>query len=472
MPCVPGQGDGTIGYVDINGKGLPLQPCFQAFTVDIPITTFPIVEEEERQPLMITVRAPRRAQTASQTTTEVASGISKASRKIGPDPTTKKRAQNVGSTKDAEPEIEYPPIPKTSSPSKLFAPDERLTVAEMQEADRERERLVNPIDTLLGDQKVESTGTKSFKGVEGYHICLLSQYPKEAKQLNDYYNKYSGMFVMAERTFGVPTNLLACTCGRESRFDGKAKHGAGATGLCQATDVFLNEINAWLNPGPRKNEKLRKEWASYLSRIEDRLEDPSCKTFNVTKALIAKCPALGLGTASMYLRHISSRLMPPGHPVDKMSDKDWSQQSLETMVIASGAYNTGISFFDKILEGNTNRKAWPYHVLKKTCESWGVRKDANPAQRNAQLKTATAKFKELKGHMVALRNCLQKDSYLDHHGKPMGGQCKTNPADQQKQIAGLNRFKSSMPENCHMGRVESGSNSTTYEASTADDAVR
>lgn len=347
-------------------------------------------------------------------------------------------------------------LPATSPDTSLAAPsgtteasetapvNRRWTDEERRQNQLDSYRRGDPVSVLLDDLMIENTGIKGSEDIDRYHMCLLSQNPGEKSQREKYYENYRAMIAFANRSFRVPIGLLTCTCGRESRFDGRAKNG-GATGVCQATGSFLTEVNKWIaRPG-----KIQNEWRAYIDSLGDRLEHSSCRNLPVTKEMIARCPSLGLGTSSIYLRHIFARFEGKR---DEMSDEDWARQSVESFAVASGAYNVGVTFADNVLDGVSDRKRWPQHLLKKTCESWLVRSE-DPAKRRRELARAEDKFKELKNHLVALRNCLQKENYLDHQGNPMRGECGGTEAQKKKQVAGLERFKSSLPARCEHGQV-------------------
>lgn len=334
------------------------------------------------------------------------------------------------------------------------------TDAEREANKIETYRRGDPVSVLLDDLMIENTGMKSSQDIDRYHMCLLSQTKGENAQRTKYDEDYRAMIAYANRNFRVPIGLLTCTCGRESRFDSSAKSG-GATGVCQATGSFLDEVNKWIaRPG-----KIQNEWRSYIDSLGARLEHSSCKNLPVTKEMIVKCPALGLGTSAIYLRHIFARF--EGNKKDEMSEEDWSRQSVESFAVASGAYNVGVTFADDVLDGVNDRKRWPQHLLKKTCESWLVNSE-DPAKRRQQLARASHKFSELKNHLVALRNCLQKENYLDHQGKPMRGECGGTEAQKQKQLAGLERFKSSLPARCEGGQVLNSRQATDQTTDQTD----
>lgn len=332
-----------------------------------------------------------------------------------------------------------------SSPSTTAQP---LSEEERKASALESYRRGDPVSVLLDDLMIENTGIKSSDDIDRYHLCLLSQSSREKSQRQKYYENYRAMIAFANRSFRVPIGLLTCTCGRESRFAADAKNG-GATGVCQATGSFLTEVNKWISrPGPIQNE-----WRSYLESLEGRLESPSCRNLPITKEMIARCPSLGLGTSAIYLRHIFARF--EGKRDDQMREEDWARQSVESFAVASGAYNVGVTFADNVLEGVVDRKRWPQELLRKTCQSWLVRSE-DPRKRKNELARAEGKFGELKNHLVALRNCLQKDNYLDHQGKPMGGDCGGSAVEKERQVASLQKFRQSLPARCEQGQIRPG----------------
>lgn len=337
----------------------------------------------------------------------------------------------------------------------------RWTEEERRANELESYRRGDAVSVLLDDLMIENTGIKGSQDIDRYHMCLLSQNPGEKTQRQKYYENYRAMIAFANRTFRVPIGLLTCTCGRESRFAADAKNSGGATGVCQATGTFLNDVNKWISrPG-----RLQNEWRSYIDSLGDRLEHSSCRNLPVTKEMITRCPSLGLGTSAIYLRHIFARFEGKR---DEMSEEDWARQSVESFAVASGAYNVGVTFADNVLDGVVDRRRWPQQLLKKTCESWLVR-SSNPAQRRRELARAEDKFKELKGHLVALRNCLQKENYLDHQGNPMRGECGGSDAQKQQQLAGLERFRTSLPARCEGGQVTGAPAARAAESADARD---
>lgn len=349
---------------------------------------------------------------------------------------------------------EPPPTPtsfKRTQPASIFpiaavSRDGKSTPAERIELAKKSYQRGDGIAAKLDDLMVENTGIKSSTEIDEYTSCMLSQTSRESEARKKYQENYRAMIAFASRTYRVPIGLLSCTCGRESRYASSAQND-GATGLCQATGGFLEEINKWINkPGAAQNE-----WRDYIDSLGARLEHSSCRNTPITKEMIKLCPSLGLGTSAIYLRHIFARFEGKSKDSD-MGEADWGRQSVESFAVASGAYNVGVSFADNVLDGVTNRKGWPNHLLKKTCESWLVRSD-DPVKRKIQLDRAKNKFSEVKNHLVAVRNCLQKDNFLDHQGNPMNGACGGTDAQKKKQLASLQKFKSSLPVRCESGHT-------------------
>lgn len=301
------------------------------------------------------------------------------------------------------------------------------------------------IGTLLDDVRFQGRNIKSSQDVDKYHMCLLTKEKAERPFAEKYYKEYRALISYASVNFGVPNSILSCTCGRESRFNGKLKDRLGAAGVCQATGDFLDEVNRFIaKPG-----EMRDAWKSYMASIENRLESPECKNTPITKEMILKCPSLGIGTTSLYLRHIFSRL--EGRTNNKMNEEDWNKQTLESLIAVSGAYNVGVTFADNVLGNVLDRRQWPRTLLQKTCESWLVR-STDPGQRKLQIDRAKDKFAELKGHLLALRNCLKKDVAIGHQGELLGGDCA--PRNPEKQVRDQETFLNSLPKKCEEGRTQ------------------
>lgn len=338
-----------------------------------------------------------------------------------------------------------PPKRKSSGPG-------AISVAEQKRLDAiEAWNGGDNIATAIDDSNNENTGAKTSEGIYKFHSCLLSEDGTEQTQKKKYLENYRALISYANREFQVPISLLTCTCGRESRFEAGARNPGGAAGICQATGPFIDEINSFIaKPGP-----LRDQWKAYLISTQGRGEPEDCRALNadgsplpLTKARVVRCPSLGLGSAAMYLRHIFARLEGKRHV---MTIEDWQKQNVASFVAASGAFNVGVSFADSVLNG-VDRSHWPEVLLTRTCQSWRVT-SANPAERKKQLQRAQDKFYELRGHLIALRNCLQKDNYLNHQGEPLGGECADLKISQQSQLASFKAFDESLPAGCDMGRI-------------------
>lgn len=347
------------------------------------------------------------------------------------------------------PEI-IPPAPAISDSREIgrgtYTPP--LTALEREEVNREMKRSGDSLAVFMDDLHHEGTGIKSSQEIKNYHDCLLSEgrYMRNGKEVDlekaqrEAYNEsFRANIGLAYRHFGVPVSLLSCTCGRESRFNADLRHGKGAAGACQATGAFVDEVNRFINKDP----KVRREWQAYLSSVK--LESPDCAKTPITKDRVVACPSLAIGTTAIYMRHIMGRLI--GYPdLERMSPLDWEKQNLNTYVALSGAFNVGVTFADEKLSGVSNREDWDRVLLAKTC-NWLVRSE-DPAERARQAQRAQEKFQEARGHLIAIRNCLQKGSNLNHQGKPMGGACALPAGEQQKQLKDFENYKARLPASC------------------------
>jgi hypothetical protein len=111
-------------------------------------------------------------------------------------------------------------------------------------------------------------------------------------------------------------------------------------------------------------------------------------------------------------------------------DDEWSANGLDTLVTLAASYNVGVGFTDKALR-HAQRQSWGRKLLNSTCDKFGA-----------------AKFKEVKGHMLSLRSCMKEDSWLDHQGKPLRGECEMDELTERNQLRSLAAYEGSLPGSC------------------------
>ncbi len=278
--------------------------------------------------------------------------------------------------------------------------------------------LLRSITMAIQSFDAQENNLKTVAEVEKYHRCLLHS-ERERNQQATYLEQYRFMIESAAEAFNVPITLMSCLCGRESRFDAGAASHTGVVGLCQATRANLEDVEKWRSTIP----EIGAAWRTYVDRLGTRLEDASCANAMVTRELLAKCPSLSFGAAAIYLSYANSRV-----GEDSFRMHAWDDLSIQSLTAFASAYNVGVGFTAQSLEG-LDRSRFAPELLRDTCGRFGA-----------------GKFRELKNHMVALRACMQGGSWLDHQGKPMGGECaSTTTAAEQAQ---LQRFINALPQAC------------------------
>jgi hypothetical protein len=279
---------------------------------------------------------------------------------------------------------------------------------------------IRSITTIIESREGELNGFKTVDQLDKYHSCLLSGKSKQAQQ-EKYEDKYRYVIEKATKSLGVPMALLTCLCGRESMFKASATSSTSVTGICQNTSANLSDVQKWIS---RKGSNLQRQWKNFLGEIGDRLEHSDCKNGKLTPDLVNRCPALGFGAAAVYLKYAYSRIEGTGN----IGQLSWNATSLEALVTMAAAYNVGVGRGLNLKK--LSQKKWEKAILAETCK-----KDGN------------GKFEELKGHIVALRSCLLADNWLDHQGKPLGGECReyNTPEALKRQKAKLAKFEASLP---------------------------
>jgi hypothetical protein len=285
----------------------------------------------------------------------------------------------------------------------------------------------NPIALLIQDFQASENNQKTPQEIEKYHRCLLGSQREQARR-DAYSQSFRFQIEEASVTFGVPLGLLTCLCGRESRFQANAQSETGAKGLCQATDANLIDVEKWRREIPA----IREAYNSYVQKLGNRLEDRSCANAPLSKSLLVRCPSLAFAAASIYLSYGYSRI--EGNT--RFRDLHWTGQGLGTLVTVAAAYNVGVPFTDRALRSaSQNRRE--NALLLSTCERWGRSEDAG-----------RSKFRELRGHMLSLRACLKQDVWLDHQGRPLGGECTPSALSLANSRASMERFSRTIPESC------------------------
>jgi hypothetical protein len=285
----------------------------------------------------------------------------------------------------------------------------------------------NAIVVLINDLVAAENNLKTLESVEKYHGCLLSQ-PWEKEQNKIYKQKYRHSLQQAADSFQVPLPLLTCLCGRESRFKKAAVSNTGVKGLCQTTGNTLIDIEKWRSTIPEVN----KAWNDFVSGLGKDLEQPWCAKAKLNSQTLAACPSLGFGAGAIYLQYANSRV----EKNERFKNVHWQTHELDTLVTLAAAYNLGVGLTVKALR-DVNKNKWQRTLLNATCQQFSKDKVR-----------AKSKFKELKGHMVALRSCLQEDNWLDHHGNPLGGECTMDERAIQHQKSRLARFEATIPKEC------------------------
>jgi hypothetical protein len=288
----------------------------------------------------------------------------------------------------------------------------------------------NAIGLMINDFEAKDNKLKTAGEIEKYHRCLLSdkaERPNEAA----YDGHYKFLIAQATETFDVPVGMLTCLCGRESRFEAnEVNDESGATGICQSLDGSLADVERWRQTNP----KIKAAWQSFVTHLGPKLEDASCATQPLSPPLLKRCPSLGLGVASIYLKFVYSRVQRNAD----FGDTTWSAQSVDTLTTVAGAYYAGAGVADKALHGLADRSMWNRAMMHQVCVN-AKAKGMTPDWMHTRLST-------LRNHMQAVRNCIMAGNWLDHQGNPMGGECKDANADAQ--VKSMKTFRDSLPVEC------------------------
>lgn len=289
----------------------------------------------------------------------------------------------------------------------------------------------NGIGLLINDWIAEQNKLKTADQIEKYHACLLSG-KKEARQGQDYLSSYRYLIAAASESFNVPIAMLTCLCGRESRFDARASSDhSDARGICQALGASLADVNRWRTTIPG----LRRDWEDYVQRIRARLEHPSCASAPVTHETLMRCPSLGLGVASLYLKFAYARVEKA-----RFGDGSWDASSLPTLTTVAGAYFAGPGLASKALAKTRNRAAWHRALMSEVCF------DAKDKGKTREW--THTRLSQLRNHMSSVRNCMQADNWLDHQGQPLKGECAMATSHAAQQLQALEKFRGSIPVTC------------------------
>lgn len=289
----------------------------------------------------------------------------------------------------------------------------------------------SPMARLINDMHAAENGQKSTQEIERYHSCWLRSpngprdLSRNQRSLAAYERNYRHLLTVASEQFGVPVGLLSCLCGRESRFQADVSAGPGGTGargVCQATNANLEDVQKWRDTIPAVNEAF----TGYLRRLQGQglLERPGCATARLTKDNIVACPSLGFAAAATYLSNGYARVQDGQRRIGQRMH--WQNQSLDTLVTLAASYNMGVGLTVQAMN-RQSRASRSHRLLAATCEHFGA-----------------AKVQEVVGHMVGLRACLQAGTWLDHQGKPLGGECQGNPAENQRQVDALARYRANL----------------------------
>lgn len=288
----------------------------------------------------------------------------------------------------------------------------------------------NAIGLLINDIGAKENKLKTADEIEKYHRCLLSdkaERPNEAA----YEGRYRFLIAQATESFDVPVGMLTCLCGRESRFEAsEVNDESGATGICQSLAGSLSDVERWR----RTNPKVKAAWEAFVGHLGTKLEDPSCAGRPLSPPLLKRCPSLGLGVASIYLKFVYSRV----ERDNNFASLTWDRQSVDTLTTVAGAYYAGASVAEKALRNQPNRAYWNRSMMHEVC----VEAKANgmtPDWMHTRLST-------LRNHMQAVRNCIMAGTWLDHQGNPMGGECHS--ADSPDQLKAMQKFRESLPVEC------------------------
>jgi hypothetical protein len=287
---------------------------------------------------------------------------------------------------------------------------------------------------LLNDLAAKENKLKPFDKVEKYHRCLLNN-KREQGNAGKYEERYRHLIETARESFGVPVGLLTCLCGRESRFNATEQNKeSSAKGICQAMSGSLADVERWRSSIPT----LKTYWKSFVNRLGKQLEDPSCMGQPLSHEILMRCPSLGIGVAAIYLNYVYSNV----ERSKTFADINWESQSLNTLTSVAGSYFLGPGTAMRAFKKTSNRSEWPQALARQVCE------DSNTAKVKLTPKQLEERLATLQNHMAAIRNCMQNDNWLDHQGKPMGGECAMSPEQIANNTQDMNRFRASLPRKC------------------------
>jgi hypothetical protein len=308
-------------------------------------------------------------------------------------------------------------------------PDSRSPSSDPAARKFKYENRDNGIGLLINDMLATENKLKTADQIEKYHGCLLSG-KHEARQSRSYQASYRYLIAIANESFNVPIAMLTCLCGRESRFEAtEASEESSAKGICQALNESLADVNRWRASVPA----LKSDWEGYVRRLGTRLEHSDCASAPLTHETLMRCPSLGLGVASVYLKYVYSR-------VEKapLSDSAFQMQGLNSLVTVAGSYYAGPGLAAKALAKSRNRAAWPRALADEVC--------VDAKAKNRDDAWIFKRLSILRNHMVAVRNCMQDGNWLDHQGKPLRGECAS--PDTPAQLQALEKFKAGIPVAC------------------------
>lgn len=280
---------------------------------------------------------------------------------------------------------------------------------------------------ILESDDAQNNGFKQIGHLEKYHRCLLTG---KKNQYDNYVTRYREIIEDASSAFGLPMALLTCSCGRESLFDAKATSHTNVKGICQNVGASLQDVNRWISI---KGSKVQERWKRFLSLLGNKIESKSCLTAGLSQQAVERCPSLGLGAAAVYY----SYLYKEATEEESIGSASWDSKSLDTLITLAAANNVGPARV-KSLRGKKKDK-WAKALLAETCQKDGL-----------------GKFKEVKAHMLALHSCLIDGSWLDHQGKPLGGECARNndPVSVAKQQGARAAFAGRLLNSCEGESVQ------------------
>jgi hypothetical protein len=276
---------------------------------------------------------------------------------------------------------------------------------------------------VIQSDYAKMNGFKQIGHLEKYHRCLLTGKGKK-NQYDNYVTRYREIIEDASEAFKLPMALLTCSCGRESMFDASAESHTNVKGICQNVGASLEDVNRWIQID---GSEIQKRWRKFIQLLGDKIEFKSCLRAELSQRTVEHCPSLGLGAASVYY----SYLYKEATEEDSIGRASWDSKSLDTLITLAAANNVGPARV-KALHGKKKEK-WAKALLAETCKKDGV-----------------GKFNEVKSHMLALHSCLLDGSWLDHQGRPLGGECQklNTPESVAEQQAERAAFASRLPSSC------------------------